>query len=112
MDDFNDKNKPSHPELLDELAQAFVAAKFDLRFILRAICLSRPISAPAPARIPARTILATFARMAVKGLSGEQFFDSLALATGYRESPNDRGFGLERTTVRTQFLDQFARAAS
>ena len=46
--------------------------------------------------------------MAVKELSGEQFFDSLALATGYRESPNDRGFGRERTTVRTQFLEQFA----
>ena len=44
----------------------------------------------------------------VKGLSGEQFFDNLALATGYRESPDDRGFGRERTTVRTQFLEQFA----
>jgi hypothetical protein len=49
-----------------------------------------------------------FARMAVKELSGEQFFDNLALATGYRESPNDRGFGRERTTIRTQFLEQFA----
>lgn len=108
VDDFNDANKPSHPELLDELAQAFVASGFDVRFILRAICASAAYQRTSTRTHASQDEPRVFARMAVKGLSGEQFFDSLALATGYREAPNDRGFGRERTTVRTLFLEQFA----
>jgi hypothetical protein len=39
--------------------------------------------------------------MAVKGMTGEQLFDSLARATGYREPG-------ERTAARDRFLTQFA----
>ncbi|MFO0864710.1 MAG: hypothetical protein U0744_08680 [Gemmataceae bacterium] len=39
--------------------------------------------------------------MAVKALSGEQWFDSLALATGYRDDQDKGGF-------RRQFLARFA----
>jgi hypothetical protein len=107
VDDFNDQNLPSHPILLDELARAFVEAKFDVRFIIRAICRSEAYQ-----RTSARTHASQddprhFARMAVKGFTGEQFFDSLALVTGYKER-KEGDFGRERTTVRTQFLDQFA----
>src|SRR5207237_761661 len=51
----------------------------------------------------------TFARMAVKGMTAEQLFDSLALATGYREEgiPN-RGFGFNPTNPRAEFLARFA----
>ncbi len=106
VDDFNDQNLPSHPELLDELARGLAAAKFDVRFILRAICLSEAYQRTSARTHPSQDDPRHFARMLVKGLSAEQFFDSLALATGYKEG--DRGFGRERTTVRTQFLDQFA----
>jgi hypothetical protein len=41
--------------------------------------------------------------MAVRGLTAEQFFDSLALATGYREPA-----GRERSAVRERFLTEFA----
>src|SRR5262249_52573217 len=40
VDDLTDENKPSHPELLDELARAFVASGYDLKVIIRAILLS------------------------------------------------------------------------
>jgi hypothetical protein len=108
VDDFNDENPPSHPELLDQLAKAFVAAKFDVRFILQAICLSEAYQRTSARSHPGQDDPKNFARMIVKGLSGEQFFDNLALSTGYRESPDDRGFARERATVRTQFLEQFA----
>src|SRR5262249_45138994 len=41
VDDFHDGHPPSHPELLDDLALAFVAARFDMRYLLRGICLSQ-----------------------------------------------------------------------
>jgi hypothetical protein len=108
VDDFNDENKPSHPELLNDLARALIEARFDTTFVIRAICLSDAYRRSSARTHPSQDDPRHFARMAVKGLSGEQFFDSLAQTTGYRENPNERGFGRERTTARTQFLDQFA----
>ena len=86
VDDFRTDNPPSHPELLDELAQQFIANRFDLRYLLRSIAASRAyqLSSAAPAS-PSSPRL--FAHMAVKGLSPEQLFDSLAVATGYRPPP-------------------------
>src|SRR5712692_2881528 len=54
-----------------------------------------------------------FARMPVKGLSAEQLFDSLAMATGYVESNpgNPRGVvvvGRGGGSARDQFLTKFA----
>jgi hypothetical protein len=40
-DDFNLANPPSHPELLDELARGFIAAKYDLKWLHRQIAGSR-----------------------------------------------------------------------
>ena len=37
VDDMGDHNGPSHPELLDELAQYFVATKIDVRNLLRTL---------------------------------------------------------------------------
>jgi hypothetical protein len=80
----------SHPELLDELARAFVASGFDLKFLARAITNSRAYQltsagAPAAHETPDR-----FARMPLRGLTGEQVFDNLAQATGFYEKvPRD-----------------------
>src|SRR5207253_142828 len=40
VDDLTEANPPSHPELLDELASAFAAHQFDIKFLIRAILLS------------------------------------------------------------------------
>jgi hypothetical protein len=81
IDNFDDKNPPSHPELLNELAKAFVDAKFDVKFILRAICLSEAFqrsSAIAPSHADVRL----FARFPVQSLSPEQLFQSLSTVIG------------------------------
>jgi hypothetical protein len=101
VDDFRDDNPPSDPELLDLLAKAFVNSGFDLCYLIRGICASRAYQ-----RTSARTHASQDgqplpARMAVKALTGEQLFDSLALATGYRDE-QDRG------AARRQFLTRFA----
>jgi hypothetical protein len=103
VDDFNDQNKPTHPELLDDLAAAFAAADFDLKYLIRAICRTRAYRRTSVRTDPSQDDPRLFARMAVKGLTGEQFFDSLALAAGYREPP-----GRERSAARERFLTEFA----
>lgn len=109
VDDFNDENPASHPELLDTLAQAFVDSDFDLRHIIRGIVLSKAYQLSSARTSPSQDEPRLFARMSVKGLTGEQFFDSLALATGYREPARERDSGgRERPTARSRFLTEFA----
>ncbi len=109
VDDFHDGNPPSHPALLDELASQFVAARYDLAFLIRGICLSQTYQRSSIRTHPTQADGRTFARMPVRGMTAEQFFDSLILATGYRERENQRGsFGLGRNSPRERFLSQFA----
>ncbi len=111
VDNFHDQNKPSHPELLDELARAFVASKFDLNHIITAICLSDAYNRTSARSHPSQDDPRLFARMTVKGMTGEQFLDSVFLATGFQESGPAR-FGKKgkgpATSPRAQFLNLFA----
>jgi hypothetical protein len=110
VDEVSDANLPSHPELLDELARQFVAQQFDIKFLIRAITTSQTYqrSSANPDARPSDSRL--FARMAVKGLSAEQFFDSLAEATGFWEEsrPGPRPDGQPLNTPRAIFLAKFA----
>jgi hypothetical protein len=105
VDDFRDDNPPSEPELLDELARAFVASGFDLTYLIRAMCGSEAYQRTSARTHPSQDASRLPARMIVKALTGEQFFDSLALATGYRPD-QDKG------VARRQFLTRFALAGS
>jgi hypothetical protein len=108
VDDFHDEHPPSHPELLDELARSFVAARFDVAYLIEALCLSQAYQRTSARTHASQDDPRRFARMAVKGLSAEQLFDSLALATGYRDR-SDRGpFADDRSSPRSRFLVQFA----
>jgi hypothetical protein len=90
VDDMGADNPPSHPELLDALAQAFREHGYDRKFLIRAIVLSRAYQltsqALGPAAVPvagaAGDELRLFARMKERGLSAEQLYDSLAQAIG------------------------------
>jgi hypothetical protein len=106
VDNFSNENLPSHPELLDELARAFVASGFDLTYITSAICQSEAYQRTSAQTDPSQEEPRLFARMPVKGLTGEQFFDSLLLATGFDEPQSGGGKG--RLPLRGQFLSQFA----
>lgn len=108
VDDLTEANPPSHPELLDELARAFVAHQYDLKFLIRAILLSNTyqFSGSAGPAEPSKPRL--FNRMAVKSLTPEQLFDSLAQATGYRE-PVQAGSRRPTGNARRTFLARFPR---
>jgi hypothetical protein len=105
VDDFNDENPPSHPELLDELACAFADSGFEVRFLIRSICRSQAYQRTSARTHAGQEDPRLFARMNVKGLTGEQLYDSLLLATGYRDPGG-------RSSPRQQFLSQFARQGS
>jgi hypothetical protein len=104
VDDFNDQNKASHPELLEDLASAFAGANFDTKYVIRAICRTRAYQRTSVCVDTTHDDPRLFARMSLKALTGEQFFDSLALATGYREPA-----GRDASAARDKFLATFAR---
>jgi hypothetical protein len=108
VDDFNDENKPSHPEILDELAKQFVAHDFDLKFLARAIMLTKAYQLTSAASDPSQDEPRNFSRMAVKGLTQEQLYDSIVQATGYRDPtpPAQRLYDFQ--SPRAVFVSKFA----
>jgi hypothetical protein len=107
--------KASHPELLDLLAQEFAAHRFDIKFLMRAITNSRAYQLTSAATHPSQNDRTLFARMPLRGLTAEQIFDSVALATGYRDSGGGDDLlsallGGKRS-ARTEFLNRFGNQA-
>lgn len=78
LDDFSEHNPASHPELLQTLADAFVASGYDLQALYRTLVATRAYqqsSRPATSDEPPPEL---FAAMLVKVLTPEQLYDSLA----------------------------------
>jgi hypothetical protein len=96
-----------HPELLDELAKEFAAHKFDLKFLIRALTSSQAYQLTSGATDKSQAEASLFAKMALRSLTPEQMFDSLAEAVGFQEVRLDpRFFG--QNNVRSTFLEKFA----
>jgi hypothetical protein len=101
----------SHPELLDELAHQFADHNYDLKFLIRAITASGAYQLSSWATDKSQDDSHQFARMPLRGLSAEQLFDSIAQATGYRDTPNGNPRFFGNSGVRGRFLTQFANAS-
>jgi hypothetical protein len=95
-DDMRPENPPSHPELLDELARAFADGGCDERLLAEAILTSKTYQLSSAATDPSQDDPRRFARAAVRGLTPEQVFDSLAQATGNPGQANRRNEFLAR----------------
>jgi hypothetical protein len=108
VDDFHEKNPPSHPELLDELARAFVDSGYDTKYLLRAICRSRAFGRASTADSAGQQDVRLFARFPVQGLSPEQLFDSLAVVVGAAPEGPGGPNPQDPNSGRRQFLDTFA----
>lgn len=108
IDDFSDNNPPSHPEVLELLAEQFVAHDFDLRFLVRTMTATRVYQTSSRLTHPSQNDPAQFARSALRGLTPEQFFDSLAEATGYYQPyQSDNPFVIDTDSPRGRFLELF-----
>jgi len=82
LDDLSGENAASHPELLTELAKAFTDNGFDLKYLTAAIVLSKAYQLSSAAPVGGSSDPRLFARSAVRGLTGEQLYDSLLVAAG------------------------------
>jgi hypothetical protein len=98
--------------LLDELAGALVAHDFDLKFLMRAITGSKAYQLSSARTHPNQDDPRMFSRMAVRGLTGEQLFDSLAQVTGHEGDRQPLGATSRgivfHNKVRKEFLARFA----
>jgi len=107
-----DDNPPSHPELLDELAHQFAAHKFDLKYLIRAITGTQAYQRTSARSDGSQDDLRLFARMAPRGLSPDQLFDSVLAATDYADNvarPTSQEDG--HSNPRGEFIRQFANSA-
>jgi hypothetical protein len=100
---------PSHPDVLDDLAGAFAKQKYDLRWLIRAITSTRAYQLSSARSHASQDDPKQFARAALRGLTAEQLFDSLAQATGFRDETPARGRALfASSAAREEFLTKFA----
>jgi hypothetical protein len=108
LDGFGAAKKPSHPELLDELAADFVRSGYDVRRLVKSILLSRAYqltsrrSEPSPDRL--------FARALAAPMSPEQLYDSLVRATGLQEQNLSTKTKGDPRSLRDAFLREFRPA--
>jgi hypothetical protein len=102
----------SLPRVLDLLADEFAAHQFDVKFLIRAITATRAYQLTSAASDKGQDDPTLFARIPLRGLTGEQLFDSVAMATGYRDSGggDDLISGLlgGNRSARSEFLNRFA----
>jgi hypothetical protein len=110
VDDMGTNNPPSHPVVLDLLAEQFRANGYSFRYLAEAVALTNVYSRSS--RSNGRQIdAASFAVMQVRTMTPEQLYDSLSRAaygrsTSYESASTEAGL-LMGDTQRTQFLRKF-----
>lgn len=112
IDDFDERNPASHPELLDEMARALMAHKYDQKFLIRAITRSQAYQLTSRRTHSSQENPRLFARMLVKGLTSDQLFDSLIWATGNVEPQQDNPNFFRADGQRQKFRDLFGQQVS
>ena len=106
VDDFGPHNPPSHPELLDKLAQQFKGSGYDTRSLIRWIMNSEAYNLTSASTKDNEKDETLFTHMNLKPMTPEQLFDSLIVATAAHKA----GGGDDQSRRRDQWLGQFVIA--
>lgn len=103
----------SNPDLLQVLAEELVNHNFDLKFLMRAIVHTEAYQRTTQGGAGDHQEVALFARMQVRGLTGEQVYDSVLAAIGAKRETtpqfNNNAFVQpgQPMNLRGQFLTRF-----
>ncbi len=108
VDDFGPHNPPSHPELLDRLAQEFQASHYDIKALVRWIMNSQPYHLSSVITKANEKDETLFSHMALKPLTPEQLFDSLLTATAAHQAGGADNSEKQRDAWLKQFIFTFA----
>lgn len=109
VDDLGDHNPPSHPELLDGLAEQFREQSFDVKELMRWIVLSKPYALSSKttplnkADDPSLGERPKFTHFYLRQMQAEQLYESLLTAT---EADQTR-VGEDAAKKKDQWLSQF-----
>ena len=112
VDDLGEHNPPSHPELLDGLAERFREQSFDLKELVRWIVLSRPYSLSSRTTAanvqddPALGEKPKFSHFYLRQMQAEQLYESLLTATQADKTQRAE----EAAKKKDQWLSQFVIA--
>ncbi|MFM8413344.1 MAG: DUF1549 and DUF1553 domain-containing protein [Planctomycetota bacterium] len=112
VDDLGDHNPPSHPELLDGLAERFRESSFDMKELIRWIVLSKPYALSSrktsanKADDPSLGERPKFTHFYLRQMQAEQLYESLLTAT---EADQART-GEDAAKKKDQWLSQFVIA--
>jgi hypothetical protein len=109
VDDLGEHNPPSHPELLEGLAERFREQSFDMKELIRWIVLSRPYALSSKASKgnqrddPSLGEKPKFTHFYLRQMRAENLYESLLTAT---EADESRG-GEEAAKKKDEWLSQF-----
>jgi len=99
VDDFRATNPPSHPKLLEALADDFSTSGFDLRHLVRRIANSATYQLASEPNASNGDDVSNFAKAPIVRLSAEQLLDSLARVHGVEIEFNGYPSGLRASQI-------------
>lgn len=94
VDDFRATNPPTHPELLEQLANDFVANGFRIRHTLRVICNSQAYQRSSLTRNGNKADTSFVSHAVFRPLEAEVLMDAIADVTGSRAKTESRAIGM------------------
>lgn len=106
VDDFGESNPATHPEILNLLAQEFIAHDFDLKFLIRVIVSTRSYQLTSRMSHESQEPVEHFALFRSRGLTPRKIFNSLAVALGTFEPFTVPG-QFQDGQAEAEFLDTF-----
>ena len=113
VDDLGEHNPPSHPELLDGLAEQFREQSFDLKELIRWIVLSKPyglssrVSAKNAKDDPTLGEKPKFSHFYLRQMRAEDLYESLLTATAADESRAGEAAAKKKDEWLKQFIIAF-----
>ena len=112
VDNLDRTEPPVYPELFNTISRQFVLHDYDLHYVIRALAGTQAYQATSARSKHEDDDDRHFARIPVRRLSGDQLYDSIVQATGFRESAPARQNPFDFLNggggTRAQFLQKFA----